>query len=184
MPRTDPRPPSTEPLCSSKAARATPDGHRRSAGGRKLTCVHEVYGPDGIVAGRTPRLLPLRLRLEAEERTEGANLSSVHVEALGCPATTSHHRGSTLGIREVLEPHRSELLSAAVSRGFSHVRVFGSVRRGEATEKSDVDLLVDRDEGASLLDRAALTRQLERVLRRKVDVIPEESPPAAEGFFT
>ena len=83
--------------------------------------------------------------------------------------------GRGLGVREVLEPHRREVLSAARSKGFSHVRVFGAVRRREATKRSDVDLLVDRDEGASLLDRAALTGILEGLLGRRVDIVPEES---------
>lgn len=62
----------------------------------------------------------------------------------------------------------------ARARGFSHVRVFGSVRRREATKTSDVDLLVDREESTSLLDRAALMTDLEEILQRKVDVVPEE----------
>jgi predicted nucleotidyltransferase len=66
-------------------------------------------------------------------------------------------------------------LAAAQRRGFRHVRAFGSVRRSEATGTSDVDLLVDRDPGTSLLDRAALGLELERLLHRKVDVVPEES---------
>jgi uncharacterized protein len=53
--------------------------------------------------------------------------------------------------------------------------VFGSVRRSEATPKSDVDLLVDRAAGTSLLDRAALARDLETILGRRVDVVPEEA---------
>lgn len=84
-------------------------------------------------------------------------------------------QGRGLGIREVLEPHRVELISAARSRGFSHLRVFGSVRRREATERSDVDLLVDRSEDASLLDRAVATGYLEKILHRKVDLVPEDS---------
>ena len=81
-------------------------------------------------------------------------------------------QGRRLGIPEVLAPHRSEVLAAARTRGFSHVRVFGSVRRGEATKSSDVDLLVDRSPSASLLDRAALISDLEKLLHRKVDVVP------------
>lgn len=85
------------------------------------------------------------------------------------------HRGAGRGIREILAPHREAVLRAAYRRGFSHVRVFGSVRRSEATSASDVDLLVDRSEGASLLDRAALTADLEAILGRHVDVVPEEA---------
>ena len=36
------------------------------------------------------------------------------------------------------------------SRGVTHAAVFGSVARGEATERSDVDLLVEFEPGAQL----------------------------------
>lgn len=84
-------------------------------------------------------------------------------------------RGTRRGIPEILAPHREAILHAARGRGFSHVRVFGSVRRAEATAKSDVDLLVDRSEGTSLLERAALETDLEEILGRRVDVVPEEA---------
>lgn len=49
------------------------------------------------------------------------------------------------------------------------------MRRSEATRGSDVDLLADRSDGTSLLDRAALAEDLEGILGRHVDVVPEES---------
>lgn len=42
-----------------------------------------------------------------------------------------------------LRAHRDEILRIASQYGASNVRVFGSVARGEADEKSDVDILVD-----------------------------------------
>jgi uncharacterized protein len=51
--------------------------------------------------------------------------------------------------------------------------VFGSVRRGEATKDSDIDLLVAPGPDASLLDRAALGCDLEELLGRKVDVVTD-----------
>jgi hypothetical protein len=53
--------------------------------------------------------------------------------------------------------------------------VFGSVRRSEATATSDIDLLVDRGAGTSLLERAALIDDLERILGRRVEVVPDEA---------
>ena len=91
------------------------------------------------------------------------------------PVLRPVRRGTRRGIPEILVPHREAVLRAARRRGFSHVRVFGSVRRSEATRSSDVDLLVDRSEGASLLDRAALAADLEKILGRRVDVVPEEA---------
>ncbi|MFQ6025955.1 MAG: nucleotidyltransferase family protein [Dehalococcoidia bacterium] len=58
--------------------------------------------------------------------------------------------------------------------GASNLRVFGSVARGEATEESDIDLLVEMEAGRSLLDRAALVVDLEQLLGCKVDVATEK----------
>lgn len=51
--------------------------------------------------------------------------------------------------------------------------VFGSVARGEATERSDVDLLVRFRRRKSLLARVALERQMAAALGRKVDLLTE-----------
>jgi predicted nucleotidyltransferase len=57
--------------------------------------------------------------------------------------------------------------------------VFGSVARGKTRRGSDIDLLVEMDEGRSLLDHAALILDLERLLKRPVDVASERGlrPP-------
>jgi hypothetical protein len=51
--------------------------------------------------------------------------------------------------------------------------VFGSVARGTARRDSDIDFLVEMEEGRSLLDHAALVLDLERLLKRSVDVASE-----------
>lgn len=62
----------------------------------------------------------------------------------------------------------------AAKHGAHNVRVFGSVARGEAGENSDIDLLVELEEGRSLLDQAGLVLDLEELLGRKVDVVTEQ----------
>lgn len=76
-------------------------------------------------------------------------------------------------MQRLLEAKRDEILRIAARHGAQNVRVFGSVARGEADEVSDIDLLVDLDEGRSLFDHAALMLELERVLGCKVDVVAE-----------
>lgn len=49
--------------------------------------------------------------------------------------------------------------------------VFGSVARGQATEKSDLDLLVSLPDTKSLLDLVRLELDLQEALGRKVDVL-------------
>jgi predicted nucleotidyltransferase len=68
---------------------------------------------------------------------------------------------------------RDEILAVAKRYGASDVRIFGSVARGEATETSDVDLLVRFEPGRSLLDHGGLIDELEQLLGIKVDVVSE-----------
>ena len=79
-----------------------------------------------------------------------------------------------LGIKDLLSSKREEILRIAASHGARNVRIFGSVARGEASENSDVDLLVELEQGRSLLDQAGLMVELEELLGRKVDVVTEQ----------
>ncbi|HWQ27399.1 MAG TPA: nucleotidyltransferase family protein [Dehalococcoidia bacterium] len=72
-----------------------------------------------------------------------------------------------------LREKREEILRIAARHGARNVRVFGSAARGEAGAESDLDLLVEFEPGRSLLDQAALVRDLEELLGRKVDVVTE-----------
>ncbi|MGC2289521.1 MAG: nucleotidyltransferase family protein [Thermoplasmata archaeon] len=87
------------------------------------------------------------------------------------------HLGTGLGILEILGPHRAKVLALASKYGVKRVRVFGSVRRREASERSDVDLLVDGLPNASLLDHAHLETELRRILGRPVEVVEEDGLP-------
>ncbi len=53
---------------------------------------------------------------------------------------------------ELLRTKRDDILRIAAQYGAYNVRIFGSVARGEADEKSDIDLLVNMESGRSLLD--------------------------------
>lgn len=74
---------------------------------------------------------------------------------------------------ELLGAKRGDLLRIAERYGARDVRIFGSIARGEAGPESDVDLLVRLDPGVTLLRHAALVRELESLLGRKVDVVSE-----------
>ena len=53
--------------------------------------------------------------------------------------------------------------------------VFGSYARGEETRKSDVDVMVRfmKDARVSLFDYAGIMIDLEKILRKKVDLVTE-----------
>ena len=76
--------------------------------------------------------------------------------------------------REVVEPNRRRIVAIAKKHRARNVRVFGSVRRGDATARSDLDLLVTFDDHASLFDQIRLRDELESLLRRKVDVVSDQ----------
>lgn len=75
--------------------------------------------------------------------------------------------------RERLRGHRAEILELAAKHGAHDVRLFGSVARDEADERSDVDLLVRMEPGRSLFDLGALVMDLEELLGCRVDVVTE-----------
>ena len=78
-----------------------------------------------------------------------------------------------MNVSDLIKEKREEILHIAEKHGARNVRIFGSVARGEADEKSDIDLLVEMEPGRSLLDHAALWLDLQDLLGRKVDVVSE-----------
>lgn len=75
----------------------------------------------------------------------------------------------------LLAAHRDEVLRAADARNISNVRIFGSVASGHDTDDSDIDLLVDVDEGVGLFALGSLEVELSDLLGTPVDVVPAES---------
>lgn len=78
-------------------------------------------------------------------------------------------------IRSQLIKKRDEILSIAAKHGAYNVKLFGSIVRGESTDMSDIDFLVDFEEGRSLFDLIAFKQDLEDMLGRKVDVVTNEA---------
>ncbi|BAO80773.1 predicted nucleotidyltransferase [Serpentinimonas raichei] len=67
-----------------------------------------------------------------------------------------------------------ELQRLASRYGGSHLRVFGSVARGEESPQSDVDFLVVLPRGYDIFSqRLPLTQDLSDLLQRRVELVPE-----------
>jgi len=79
-----------------------------------------------------------------------------------------------LSLDKLIKTKREDILRTATKYGAYNVRVFGSVARGEADEKSDIDLLVDMEPGRSLFDLGGLLTDLEDLLGCNVDVVTEK----------
>jgi hypothetical protein len=104
--------------------------------------------------------IPTVATLERLLRAAGASLSA-----------SQPRSGRTRSLRRLLRERRQEILEVAASHHASNVRVFGSVARGEETNRSDIDLVVDMEAGRSLLDQVRLRRALSELLGVEVDVI-------------
>jgi len=76
-------------------------------------------------------------------------------------------------LNELLQEKREDILRITAKRGAYNVRVFGSVARGEADSKSDIDILVDMEPGRSLFDIGGLLMDLQDLLGHSVDVVTE-----------
>ncbi len=74
---------------------------------------------------------------------------------------------------EQLQQQKSEIESLAQSYGAFGIQVFGSVARHEDKPDSDIDFLVDFPVGYNLFtQRLPLTKKLEELTGRKIDLIP------------
>lgn len=77
-------------------------------------------------------------------------------------------------LKQLLQERREEILEIAAKHGAFNVRVFGSVARGEETENSDIDFLINYDlKKISSWFPVGLIHDLEDLLGRKVDVVTE-----------
>ena len=67
----------------------------------------------------------------------------------------------------------SEMVEICRHNDVSKLSLFGSVARGEGTEDSDIDLLVEFSKRKSLLTLVAIERKFSTALGRKVDLLTE-----------
>lgn len=75
----------------------------------------------------------------------------------------------------LVEKNRRKILSIAREKGIRNVRVFGSMARNDANEKSDLDLLVELEEGQSGFALGGFLDAISKLVHRKVDVVTEKS---------
>ncbi len=78
-----------------------------------------------------------------------------------------------MGVDQFVRTRRDEILRIAAEHGARNLRVFGSVGRGDAGPESDLDILVDLEDGRSLFDMGGLLMDLQDLLGCKVDVVTE-----------
>jgi len=70
-----------------------------------------------------------------------------------------------------MKPVREKIIDILRRNDVKRASFFGSIVRGQMTDESDVDLLVEFEGKKSLLDIAHLKNELEDALDRRVDVL-------------
>lgn len=74
-----------------------------------------------------------------------------------------------------IESLRAKIRMTLIRHDVKKAAVFGSFARGSQTKKSDLDILVEFKGKKSLLDLVGLKLELEKILKREVDVITYNS---------
>ena len=73
--------------------------------------------------------------------------------------------------RQLVSSKREEILGIARKHGAVSVGLFGSAARGDEVSESDLDFVVELEQGRSLLDLGGLQMELERLLGCRVEVV-------------
>jgi len=73
---------------------------------------------------------------------------------------------------EDLIRHKEKIYKIAAKYHVKKVYVFGSVARGSGDEDSDVDLLIELEDGASAFGVGGFQYEIQKLLQIPIDVIP------------
>ncbi|MGH3345731.1 MAG: nucleotidyltransferase domain-containing protein [Nocardioides sp.] len=115
------------------------------------------------------------LALRAMVATGMSQREIATVLGISQPAVSQQLRAAS----DLSSVHPSTLVEAAApvlrrlseDAGYGRLAVLGSVARGEATQDSDIDLLVEAPEGTSSFGFIWFKQLLERVLGRQIDLV-------------
>ncbi|MDD4094065.1 MAG: nucleotidyltransferase family protein [Methanothrix sp.] len=80
---------------------------------------------------------------------------------------------------------REKALEILQKNGIKRAAFFGSIVRGEMTDESNIDILIEFEGRKSLLDLAGLKLDLEDALKRRVDLLTYRSlhPMLKDGIL-
>jgi predicted nucleotidyltransferase len=71
-------------------------------------------------------------------------------------------------VKKTLKKHKEEVIREYKVK---EIGIFGSLVRGEQKKRSDIDILVEYSELPDLLKLIELERHLQRLLKKKVDLV-------------
>ncbi len=74
-----------------------------------------------------------------------------------------------------LEDIKAKAIPVLTQAGIKRAALFGSYARGDNTQNSDVDILVELPENATLFELGGLKVDLEETLKKNVDILTYKS---------
>ena len=133
-------------------------------------------GPYSYTYSYTPisQLANVRDKVFSQPHTLTRTRKRMIVQALGIGYNVVNSARSTMTTLEELKRRKGEIQRISAKHGISRLRVFGSVARGEPTDQSDLDLLVDMAPSRDLVDLVSFIQEMQTVLHTRVDVVSED----------
>jgi len=78
-------------------------------------------------------------------------------------------------MNKLIADNQIAITNLAKQHGVKTIFLFGSMAKDEASEASDVDFLVELEQGRDLFDLGELLMDLQALLQRKVDLVTKNS---------
>ncbi|MEQ1789659.1 MAG: nucleotidyltransferase family protein [Rickettsiales bacterium] len=78
-------------------------------------------------------------------------------------------------LEQLRTQYKPQILELAKKHKVDNIRVFGSVARGDADEKSDIDLLCHLPEGSTVWEMAGMLYDLEELFKMEIDLVSDAS---------
>jgi hypothetical protein len=142
--------------------------------GAEVRAAREARGWSTRVAaerlGISPRFLN---ELERGKATARLDKVAQALDGLGLDLAIVPKPGASL--REQVLAQRPLLRAIAAAHGVRRLSLFGSAARGQANTRSDLDFLVELEEGRSLVDLVGVKQDLEALFGRQVDAFTSAS---------
>ena len=78
-------------------------------------------------------------------------------------------------MKKYIETTKKKIVPILKQYDVSHAGIFGSYARGDHKKNSDIDIVVQFRGSKSLFDLARLEMKLEKILRRRIDLLTYNS---------
>ncbi|MCX7098289.1 MAG: nucleotidyltransferase family protein [Methylococcales bacterium] len=78
-------------------------------------------------------------------------------------------------MNNLITSNKATILNLAKLHGVNSISLFGSMVRDDISDNSDVDFLVELEQGRDLFDLGELLMDLQALLQRKVDLVTKNA---------